>query len=177
MQFKNLLLLVVPVLLLFTSCKKSKADNSPASVSKFTYDGKDYPLARGYIHNDVGTRFDVYFFSSGITVNDSGLGGLFFDGAGSGVFLVLDSTIPTDLSSATYKWPAQTTPDLEMIAGAAIGRSNEVTNTIVGTFRDATYGTGTVTVSKSGQQYTIQFTLLVDGKTASGKFVGTLQRY
>jgi hypothetical protein len=177
METRNLLLSVVTVLLLFVSCKKNKDGSSPASTNKFTYDSKEYPLDKAYIHNEVGTRFNVSFFSSGISVNTSGVGGLFIDGKGSGVLLTLDSTIPTDLSSATYKWPSQTTPDLEMIADAQIGISNDITNTIMGTFRSATYGTGSVTVSKSGSQYTIQFSILVDGKTASGKFVGTLQSY
>ena len=176
MQARNLLLSVVTLLLLFVSCKKNKDGSSPASTNKFTYDSKEYPLDKAYIHNEVGTRFNVSFFSSGVSVNTSG-GGLFVDGKGGGVLLTLDSTIPTDISSATYKWPSQTTPDLEMIADAQIGRSNDITNTINGTFRAATDGTGSVTVSKSGSQYTIQFSILVDGKTASGKFTGTLQSY
>jgi hypothetical protein len=96
---------------------------------------------------------------------------------GAGFLLVLDSDIPSGLSSGTYKWPSQTTPDPEMIASAQMGISNDITNTISGTFRDAAYGTGSVTVSRSGQQYTIEFSFLIDNKTASGKYIGTLQNY
>ncbi len=64
-----------------------------------------------------------------------------------------------------------------MINSAEIGISNEITNDIFGTFRGATYGTGSVTVSKSGLEYTIEFSILVDGKTASGKYIGTLENY
>ena len=177
MQTRKLLLSVVIVLLLFAACKKNKDSTSPASTNKFTYDSKEYPLDKAYIHNEVGTRFNVSFFSSGISVNTNGGGGLFMDGKGSGVLLTLDSTIPTDLSSATYKWPSQTTPDLEMIADAQIGITNDITTSINGTFRSATYGTGSITVSKSNLQYTIEFSILVDGKTASGKYIGTLQNY
>lgn len=176
MKTNNLLLILIISLPLLISCNKNKHEDVPTNPSKFIYNGKDYPLDKGYIHNEVGTRFNVSFFSSPIIVNTSN-GGLFLDGKGDGVILTLDSTIPTDISSATYLWPAQTTPGSEMIADAQIGITNDITTSINGTFRSATYGTGSVTVSKSSLQYTIEFAILVDGKTASGKYIGTLQNY
>ena len=175
MQTKNLLLPIVIILILI-SCKKNNEQNPGTTSSKFTYDGKEYPLDKGYIHSDVGTRFNVSFFSSTVSVMASD-GVINVNGPGAGFLLALDSTIPTDLFIGTYKWPDQTTPGSAMIASAAMGRSNDVTNTISGGFRDAAYGIGSVTVSKSGQQYTIDFSLSIDGKTASGKYIGTLQSY
>jgi hypothetical protein len=176
MKTNNLLLIVAISFSLLISCSKNKHEDSPANESKFTYNGKEYPLDKGYIHNELGTRFTVSFFSSSISVNTNN-GGLFLDGKGNGVILSLDSTIPTDISSATYLWPAQTTQGSEMIADAQIGITNDITTSINGTFRSATYGTGSITVSKSNLQYTIEFSILVDGKTASGKYIGTLRNY
>ncbi len=175
MKTKNLLLAIVIILLLM-SCKKDSEQGSVTTSSKFTYDGKEYTLVKGYINNEVNTRFSVSFFSSGVSVMASA-GVLNADGPGAGFLLTLDSTIPTDISAGTYKWPSQTTPGSPMIAFAQMGISNEITNTISGSFRDAAYGTGSVTVSKSGQEYTVEFSLSIDGKTASGKYVGTLKSY
>jgi hypothetical protein len=175
MKTKNLLSAIV-IILLFISCKKNSDQSSITTSSKFTYDGNEYSLDKGYIHPDVGTRFDVSFFSSSVSVMASA-GLLVLNGPGAGFLLTLDSTTPTELVTGTYKWPSQTTPGSPMIAFAQMGRSNEITNTISGGFRDAEYGTGSVTVSKSGQEYTIEFSLSIDGKTASGKYIGTLNSY
>ena len=175
MKTKNLLLPIVITLLLI-SCKKDSKPDSGTSSSKFTYDGQEYSLDKGYIHHDVDKRFIVSFFSSSVSVMASD-GVLNADGPGAGILLTLDSTTPTELSAGTYKWPAQTTPDAAMIAFAQMGRSNEVTNTISGGFRDAAYGVGSVTVTKPNQEYTIELSLSIDGKTASGKYIGTLQSY
>ncbi len=175
MKTKNLLVTIVIISLLI-SCDKAKENDPLSTSSKFTYNGKEYPLDKGYIHHEVGTRFTVSFFSASITVTPDN-GALFFDGKGNGLILTLDSTIPTDLSSGMYNWPAQTTPNSEMIADAQMGITNDLTTSINGTFRSATYGTGSVTVSKSSLQYTIKFSILIDGKTASGQFNGTLENY
>lgn len=176
MKAKNLLITIVTIMSLFNSCGKAK-DSSPLStLSKFSYNGKEYPLDKGYIHLSVGTRFYVSLFSSSVTITTNN-GELFMAGKGNGVTLSLDSTIPTDIASGTYKWPDQTTPGSLMISDAEMGITNENTSSINGTFLSATYGAGSVTVSKSGLTYTINFSILINGKTASGQYVGTLENY
>lgn len=169
-------LLFLTVMLLFLSCNKDEKNDVLDTPSKFTYDGKEYPIDKGYIHLQVGTRFTVSLFSSGIAVDTSN-DYLLLNGRGNGLILSLDSSTPTELAAATYKWPSQTTPGSEMISDAELGITRENTTSINGTFINATSGTGSVTVSKSNTQYTIGFSLLIDGKIAAGQYIGTLANY
>jgi hypothetical protein len=69
------------IILSLLSCKKDSQGPSTTS-SKFTYNGKEYALGKGYIHHDLDKRFDVSFFSSGVSVITEN-SALFVDGPGS----------------------------------------------------------------------------------------------
>ena len=79
MKAKNLLIIIATIVALLNSCGKAKDSDVLSTASKFSYNGKEYPLDKGYIHVQVGTRFYVSLFSSSVTVTTNN-GELFMAG-------------------------------------------------------------------------------------------------
>jgi hypothetical protein len=162
---------------LLISCENE--DNSLKTPSKFSFNGKEYSLDKGYIHHELGTQFYVYLLASSIEFIPSGDDGAYIlKGGGMGIELCLDSIMPTEISTATYKWPTHTTPNSEMICAAFMIVSD---NSPLATHKGMEYGIGTVAVSKIGEEFTIEFDLNLDpswgGGRVSGQYIGTLLSY
>jgi hypothetical protein len=155
--------LVVAVIFIFATC-----DNGDAG-SYFTYDGNTYELAtavieRGGENTEPGES--GYFIS--FAAASAGMDIINLTGTGDGIGLDLNSS-SYDLVAGTYTW--STTNVENTVVDAMI-----VINYNLATDEGTAYLAidATVTVSVSGDTYTVEFTLtLENAKTVTGIWEGS----
>lgn len=169
---KNLFFTLLALIAFTTvfSCKKDK--NEPNSY-EFSYDGNKYKLTSGFL-TEYGTNgngsydWDVYLTSDGIAKE----GFRDLTGKGDFIFLDLNSSSSTGLTTGTYTW--STFRDASTITTGFIGLDYDVDNPNGVPLIPAT--DGTVTIDINGTETTITFSLIMDsGKTVSGEWKGMLQ--
>lgn len=175
-KLTTLFLLLLSVAII-TSCGSDDEDPAGGDPTGgdgdgFTYDGTFYDLSFAFIedYGDNGNgSFDVDITLTNQNVNTSADS---FTGIN---FIYLDLNTATEgvLEARTYVWDADrgvgTMVDAEMGAGVTISSEGEIS---AGDFFTAS--SGTVTVTQSGSNYTIAFTISGSGGSASGTYTGTL---
>jgi len=156
-------IVVVAVIFIFASC-----DNNGGAVSYFTYDGNTYELATAVIERggeNTGPGESGYYVN--FAAASSGMDIINLTGTGDGLSLDLNSS-SYDLVAGTYTW---STTNVENTVVDAMIVLNYNLATDEGTTHFAT--TATVTVSVSGDTYTVEFTLtLENAKTVKGIWIG-----
>jgi hypothetical protein len=175
------LALIVCLSIVLLNCKDDEdpALNTPGS---FTYKGKEYPLVNGYLNitcsiSDEAEEFwhhDLMFFPAEASVTTQ-CSSFFVDGSGDAIVFGLDSRMQSGLTEGTYTPPDAMKPDNLKLGSALYYDFAESTWVSKGTEG------GCVTVSKTGDEYSITFTTTVvqswGGGTLTGKFKGVLQEY
>jgi hypothetical protein len=170
------------LLVFIISCNK---DDGLKTANKFTYQGKEYALDKGYIHKDETVEgpwsYTVLLFPATVTVSSNGGTGYQLSGVDDGSNIGLHSPTESEISPGVYQWPTMTTPGSHMIGGGFAYIIPSTATTMGGTERGFEYGYGTVTVSKQDSEHTIKFSLkLVEaygGGTLEGQFTGELGPY
>ena len=141
-------------LALLAACQQDDGSSAPGS---FTYDGTTYELHQADMQDwgDAGVAgsYDIDVI-------------VYHESMSHGVYLDLNSATPGDLDPATYAWSVIRDP--HTLVDAAVG---------IGTWSVDAVG-GSVTVTRSGDTYTISFSLdLNNGQTATGSYTGPLTKY
>jgi hypothetical protein len=157
-------LLIVLVALQF-ACSK---DDEPVITNggTFTLDGTSYVLSQGFLV-DEGGQYAIILTSSGISLESSN--GDDFIGTGDFVFLGVIASSTTSFEPGTFNWSDTGGPNT--IEFAEVGVNLDVSGDVEG----ALEGTGgTASVAKSGDIYTISFSIITDSNTATGSYIGPL---
>lgn len=174
MEFRKSLfvLLVVGSALVFGSCSKDDDDDSSTS-SSFTYDGKTYPLDKGFLL-DLGPNLDgSHDFDAYLVSEDIEAGLLGFTGMGDGVYLDLNSSSDMDLVAGTYEFAADRAPFTIVSGSGAILDYNFTVDEGEEIFANG----GSVVVKVNGDSYELEFNLeTADGKNIQGSFKGALEK-
>jgi hypothetical protein len=175
-NFKLITLIFIIVLGTFTtSCDNDDDAVAPAAiVNEFTYDGTTYSLSQGILeyYGDNGNGsydFDISLFSDGFTID---LVNGEFTGRGDGVYLDLNSDNMADLSDGTYIFDINR--DAYVISAAGIYIDFDAQSQ---TGTPITASSGEVILTKSGDEYTVNFDLFTaSGAAVTGQYTGTLGR-
>ena len=180
-----------PSLLAFlTVLLLAQCDSDPSTLatdSKFKLDGKEYPLTKGFIGLSCATpdadlqfyAIDVYLF--GPETGFTGLcPGFFPTGRGKGISLSLLSKSATEITPGLYAEPNQANMNDVKLLSSILYEYSKADATVSGSFVSKGL-TGSVTVSKSGDEYTIELNLArvpaFGGGKVTGRFIGKLEAY
>ena len=153
------------VLVLLSGCAKRELKNN-----YFWYNGNNYQLHKGvlayYGQNENGTHdFDLWFYSKSITFYDKNMQ---FEGSGELIYLDLNTTTKTGLSTYSYQWNELREPET---IRAAVCRINYDMKNMDGAYYTATEAAAEII--KSDESYSIDFSLtLKNGKTVTGNYTG-----
>lgn len=156
---------------MFDSCKKNDeadpAGSGPTGSGKITYLDKSYPVSRGYYEYygkyDQGIHYyQIYLFSEGVDIENE-------SGSGNAIAMYC-STFEAPLPQGTipyYSSDEDAVPNFE--AQAALDYNLDTETGI----RISTFTGGELTITKSSDQYTLQFSCqLEDGEILSGQYTG-----
>ncbi|WP_341226473.1 hypothetical protein [uncultured Arcticibacterium sp.] len=164
---------------LLFSCSKSDSDDvEPATKNAFVISDQEFALDAGLIENYGETDEDVYDFditlySSSVTVVEED--GEYYELAGEGnaVYLDFSSSSASDLTPGTYSY-SEGYEAGTFAVGVAISNANFASG--IGT--DYFVESGSVTVDKDGDTYTITFDVTLDsGEKMTGSYTGVLKLY
>jgi hypothetical protein len=118
------------------------------TCGNLSYNNKDFKLHHGFI-KDYGTNwdntardYDVFLFSKGITLSESGVGSIFV-GVGDGINLEFNSPSIDELASGEYLWDYFSVDANTLTFGRVFLNFNATTHTS-GKFIDATEGTASI---------------------------------
>lgn len=173
---KNLLLLTLSIsLVLFTSCGGDDEDNMKSGGGSFTVDGTSHNLKFAYKEdygsNDNGSfDVDITLTSKEFDPDDEGenindISVVYFD---------LNTNTQNVLQTGTYTYDDERDVLIMVDSFIGVGISTDSDGDITGGTQYQVID-GTVDVSKSGDNYTIQFDLeSTEGTSISGSYTGTL---
>lgn len=160
--------------LILVSCKKDKDKDTVTNY--FVVDGTKYAVSFGTLENYgtdpgyyEGYNLDLYLITSGIDVDASGV----WTGTGKALYFEMFSTSATYLTSGEYTY--------DLISDVPPTFTFDFSDYCLSwTTGDNTWiylVSGTVTVTRSGSNYTIDLTGGVNqnGKTVTAHFTGPLQ--
>lgn len=166
--------IVVLAIVFLVSCEEAGAgsdDDSPDSY--FTYRGETYELDRLFRQpqgenegtNETGFAIGLNMIGPGVTLEDSGL----FGGTGDQAYLEVNTATQDTLTEGTYD-----SAGTAQVGNFSAGVYRLGYNFNESTGDTASPSTGSVTVSKSGDTYTIEFDVTTTaGCPIEGRFVGT----
>ncbi|BDD05174.1 hypothetical protein [Aureibacter tunicatorum] len=178
------LLTLLFVFTLFSSCGDDKKEESTPK-NHFTYDGESYELTKGYLtllgsnFNIEGAYFDIVLSSSTLSLNQKTEE---LTGFGHVIYLDLNSSSVTELSSGTYTFDSE-----YFMSNFGLRSPNTFVDGLIVMNGDAKTGAGdiysvyeetkgTVKVAKSDEQYVIEFSFTVEsGKKVEGIYTGPLK--
>jgi hypothetical protein len=154
--------LLLPVIVVFSSCKKDK-DDAPASY--FTYDGKTYETK--HADAEAEGEFATATFAS-----------VEMGSATSGkVSMVSFMFGQPELKAGTFTFKSSADDAFDATKnffGAFAVIDFEAANQQSGTWLEEITA-GTITIAKDGTNYNITYELNFDGKVVSGKYSGAIQ--
>lgn len=157
----SFLVLLMPLAVTFTSCKKDKDEPS----NYFTYEGKTYQttIAQNASEGDITSTT----FASATPGQTSGK-----------VSMINIMFWTTSLQPGTYSYKDFTDETFDAakhFAGAFALIDVEYSNQGSGTTLESITA-GTVTIAKDGTNYNVTYELNFDGKSVSGKYSGAIQQ-
>lgn len=171
--------IAVLILIVFVSgCKKDKNDS--ASSNKFTYNGADYNLSKGFLENyGMGSNgvynLDLTMLSSNFTIHERGGAIDSISGTGDGLYFETYTSLPGKLDVRDYVYDANSTgANGTFDFGMLILGYNVSAET--GTVFEIT--AGKISVTNNGSEYEISVNCTAsNGKTITGYFKGSLNYY
>lgn len=173
---KKLLFSAAVAALFFTACKK---DDDNSNKGSFTVNGKTYVTNYGYESIDAseGNGWgDIAFFSDNLTTlnSDTYTGTVHY--VDLGIDTLIDGATYTYLSSGNASYDktknfyyAEVEANMKLVNGSWVSSADEV--------ELYSPNSGTVTVKKSGSNYTVSYNLKYDDNvTVTGSYSGTLSK-
>jgi len=179
---KQLLTPIIALLLLSVvvgGCKKDKKDEG-SSNGKFSYNGVDYNLSKGFLENygrygEEGFNLDLTLLSSDFVVHESSGEIDSISGIGSGINFEIFTSLSTKLDVKEYVYDeTESGADGTFDYGMAVINFNARTET--GQVLEITGGK--ITVVNNGSDYEININCTTSGaKTITGHYKGPLKYY
>jgi hypothetical protein len=176
-SLKTIILFLFAAIWITTSCKKDD-DNNQDSSNYLEYKGSKYALSKGFVEdygrlNEGVYDVDITLVSSGINIIVENGEVEDLTGTGNLIYIDFRSAVPKAVGSGTYTFDL-TDEAGTMIFGIIALDYNVVTEVGI----ELLVTGGQVTVVRSGNNYELDFNLIVNGsETVKGKFKGSLPYY
>lgn len=158
-------LLIILLVFQFACSKDDEA--KVVTGGSFVIDGTSYELSKGFLV-DEGGEYGIILTSSSISLESSD--GDDFIGTGNFISLYVISSSSTSFEPGTFTWNTNKAPGTIEDIGVGVNYNLE---TETGDLELDGTG-GTVTVTLSGDIYTVTFTITTGTKAVTGSFTGPL---
>ncbi len=165
-RFHLLTFLFAIISLGFTACKS----DDPERANTFTIDGQNFQLDNAYVYSYGDGEFTVQMQNGSMNTDFSYIGLTNF------LSIDINSSSLTELAAGTYplnvEGGASAFTYAQIYTGITLDENGDWLN------QTNSYGNvtgGTVTISKNGDTYTFDFTLIFGDRTITGYYRGTLE--